>query len=65
MSLPKPLETIALKLAEKVTESALEALLNALLGSRDPVSAVEKATVLALSKQSYRRPDLSKKAGPK
>lgn len=58
MSLPKPLEDAALKLAEKVGESALEALINALLGHREPVSAVEKATVLALSKQAYRRPDL-------
>ena len=60
MSLPKPLETVALKLAEKAGEAALEALLNALLGARDPVTAVEKATILALSKQSYRRPDLKK-----
>jgi hypothetical protein len=61
VSLPKPIENVAIKLAEKVTEAALEALLNALLGSRDPVSAVEKATVLAMSKQAYRRPDLKKK----
>lgn len=64
MSLPKPLEKVAVRLAEKVGESALEALLNALLGSREPVSAVEKATVLALSKQAYRRPDLAKKSKP-
>jgi len=60
MKLPAPVEQVAIRLAEKVGESALEALLAALLGSRDPVSAVEKATVLAVSKQSYRRPDLKK-----
>jgi hypothetical protein len=58
VSLPAPLEAAAVQLAAKVGESALEALLNALLGHRDPVSAVEKATVLAASKQAYRRPDL-------
>lgn len=64
MTLPKPLENAAIQLAQKVTESALEALINALLGARDPVSAVEKATVLALSKQAYRRPDLRGKPPP-
>ncbi len=64
MALPNPLEKVAVRLAEKVGEAALEALLNALLGSREPVSAVEKATVLALSKQAYRRPDLAKKSKP-
>jgi hypothetical protein len=58
VKLPEPLEDVAVRLAEKVGESALEALLSALLGHRDPVSAVEKATVLAASKQAYRRPDL-------
>jgi hypothetical protein len=58
VSLPAPLEHAAVQLAEKVGESALEALINALLGHRDPVDAVEKATVLAASKQAYRRPDL-------
>jgi hypothetical protein len=62
MSLPKPIEKVALSLLEKTSEAAVSALLNALLGARDPVSAVEKATVAALSKQAYRRPDL-KKAG--
>jgi hypothetical protein len=61
MKLPKPVETVAIQLAEKVGEAALEALLSALLGHRDPVSAVEKATVLAASKQTYRRPDLKGK----
>lgn len=61
MKLPAPLEAAAVVLAEKVGESALEALINALLGARDPVSAIEKATVLTLSKQTYRRPDLKPK----
>jgi hypothetical protein len=58
VNLPEPLETAAVQLAAKVGETALEALINALLGHRDPVSAVERATVVALSKQAYRRPDL-------
>jgi hypothetical protein len=58
VKLPEPLERAAVELATKVGESALEALINALLGHRDPVSAVEKATVMAASKQTYRRPDL-------
>lgn len=60
MSLPEPLERAAVELATKVGETALEALISALLGHRDPVSAVEKATVQALSKQAYRRPDLKR-----
>lgn len=61
MRLPPPVENVAVQLVEKVGEAALQALLDALLGHRDPVSAVEKATVLAASKQAYRRPDLRNK----
>ena len=60
MSLPAPLQAAVVVLAEKVGLPALEALFNALLKHRDPVSAVEKATILAASKQAYRRPDLKK-----
>jgi len=60
MKLPAPLKAAALELVEKVGESRLEALFAALLGSRDPVSAIEKATILTLSKAAYRRPDLKK-----
>jgi hypothetical protein len=59
VKLPEPLERTVVELAAQVGETALEALINALLGHRDPVSAVEKATVQALSKQAYRRPDLA------
>jgi hypothetical protein len=58
VKLPEPLELATVELAKRVGESALEALINALLSHRDPASAVEKATVMAASKQAYRRPDL-------
>jgi hypothetical protein len=61
VKLPEPLERTVVELATKVGEAAVKALLDALIGHRDPVSAVEKATVVAASKQAYRRPDLEDK----
>jgi hypothetical protein len=64
MSLPEPLAKVTERLAEKVSEPVLESLLKALLGARNPVLEVERATILALSHQAYRRPDLDKKEKP-